>query len=347
VCPREYFSGRAIDATTDLASTFLERVEVHQKTTNDMRMRTRPAVALVSTGNVYGSWKCLYLDTLKVGTMDAWTAMPMDNGTVRYLNELSARDSTPLDTDLEFKIGDRVISVNEEDHPDDLADLYKAYGRRELLRTPGTAADYDPTEPMPAQAVEIDDGTRASRGVLPTRAAQDAVIEADDIEVVSPSGPSAGDMISAREPTPTANESPMCATELPRPPEPRAGAIEHEEADDDESVHVAEDNDELDVADTGESNEAAGDRDIGEEDVVDDSDEESLAAEGRPPPRVRVEQSSGRVLRPRRYDWKSGHGKPASTRRDFTLLCDRRCRSSRSPRLLRCVRRLGPYFVRV
>ena len=55
VCPREYYSGRAIDAKTDLVCTFLERVEVHQRSTNTMRPRTRPALALVSTGNVYGT----------------------------------------------------------------------------------------------------------------------------------------------------------------------------------------------------------------------------------------------------------------------------------------------------
>ena len=30
VCPREYYSGRALDAKMDLACSFLQRVEVHQ-----------------------------------------------------------------------------------------------------------------------------------------------------------------------------------------------------------------------------------------------------------------------------------------------------------------------------
>ena len=181
VCPREYYSGRAIDARTDLACTFLERVEVHQSSTNSMRPRTRPALALMSTGNVYGTWKCLYLDSHKVGTMDAWTPLPMDDATVRHINSLSARDSAPLTTELEFKIGGRVLEL-PDGAPDDLADLFKAYGRNDILRSPTRAADYDPTEPLPRQAVDIDVGMRSpDPPAIPT--AGESTVEADDLRV--------------------------------------------------------------------------------------------------------------------------------------------------------------------
>ena len=51
--------------------------------------------------------------------------------------------------------------------PDDLSDIFKAYGRREILRQPSHNANYDPTESVSAQAVEIDDGIPSRRGVTP------------------------------------------------------------------------------------------------------------------------------------------------------------------------------------
>ena len=66
----------------------------------------------------------------------------MDDATVRHINSLSARDSAPLTTELEFKIGGRVLELPDE-APDDLADLFKAYGRNDILRSPTRAADYD------------------------------------------------------------------------------------------------------------------------------------------------------------------------------------------------------------
>ena len=125
----EYFSGKQPDMRKELQLEFLQRVEVHQKTTNTMRARTRPGLALVSTGNAYGTWKVLMLDTLKVASMDAWTAMPMDTVTVQTMNDL-AKKQIQLPSDLEFLMSDKEV-VAPDDGGDDLEDLHMSLGRRE------------------------------------------------------------------------------------------------------------------------------------------------------------------------------------------------------------------------
>jgi hypothetical protein len=284
VTPREYYTGRSIDVKTDLACTFLERVEVHQKTTNTMRARTRPALALVSTGNVYGTWKCLYLDTLRVGSMDAWTPLPTDEATVRCINELSKKDRVPLTSELEFRIGDRVVEL-PPDSPDDLMDLYKTYGRREVLRSPGEAADYDPTEPMPQQAVEIDDGTFSYRGAREEPATAGGIVqEADEIVVQNPAGPSAGESVSTGDIVPPA---PGPGPDLAANGDQVEDMVVDSDIDvDDESVY-----EEVELDDRGST--GANVEEAGTDGVVD-----------RPQPEPG--EHTGRVLRPRRHDWKSG-----------------------------------------
>jgi hypothetical protein len=115
--PREYFSGKQPDMQRELQLEFMERVEVHQRTTNTMQARTRPGLALVSVGNEYGSWKVLMLDTMKVASMDAWTALPMDTGTITAMEAL-AKSNFPVPSDPEFRMSNRIVelgvSVNYE-----------------------------------------------------------------------------------------------------------------------------------------------------------------------------------------------------------------------------------------
>ena len=303
---REYYSGRALDAETDLACTFMERVEVHQKTTNTMAPRTRPALALVSSGNVYGTWKCFYLDTLKVGSMDAWTSMPMDTRTIDAVNFLSSKDRAPLTGELEFKLGDRVVELDEES-PEELADLYKAYGRREMLRTPSEAPDYDPTELPPEQAVEIDDGVPIRRGVPASiRTAASAAAEADDVVLNNPSAPSASETISPGDIVVSTPLQQQAAAAEQDQEDPANGDID--DADDD-SVHVP-----VDDATLGDFTSPTVHDDVGDEDELATVDE---STEGRvPPPRGfdedcmsrhrGLDEKSHRTLRPRRSDWKAG-----------------------------------------
>ena len=301
VCPREYYSGRAIDAKTDLACTFLERVEVHQRSTNSMQPRTRPALALVSTGNVYGTWKCLYLDTLKVGSMDAWTPLPTDEATVRFINHLASKDRVQLDTELEFKLGEREV-ILEEGAPDDLADLYKAYGRRELVRTATSASDYDPTEPVARQAVEIDDGIAAHRGVEPIAATADSVVvEAGDLIETDPTAPAAGEVTSQRD-------SPAGAAHIELPsfasdavPDLSRGDeyIQSEDlGDDDESVHES-----ASLPDEDRNYPVMHEVEHGRDGS---SIEEAGAGDGAGETVPTAPSTEGPTLRPRRHDWKSG-----------------------------------------
>jgi hypothetical protein len=194
ITPREFCTGKQVNALTDLALSFGERVEVHQKTTNTMTSRTRPGIALVSTGNAFGTWKVYMMDTGKVATMDRWTAMPMDQATIGHMNSLAASDTNPIREDLEFRIGRTGRAVNAStDDPDDLSEEFASHGRRErVIEEREGAGDYDPTTVQslpPDQATELDDGLATSRSaaaVLPSTASG-VVAEADLVPAESES----------------------------------------------------------------------------------------------------------------------------------------------------------------
>jgi hypothetical protein len=139
ITPREYMLGRQLDYKLDLQLKFGERVEVHQRSDNSMSPRTRPGIALVSTGNLYGSWKVLMLDTMKIATMDAWTpvaSLPKED--IDLMNKLAeSKGSQPLSTKLEFELaGGRPVGddLNPEDY-EQLMHLPEARRDREIVPT--------------------------------------------------------------------------------------------------------------------------------------------------------------------------------------------------------------------
>jgi hypothetical protein len=108
-CPRENFSGRKINAATDLRGEFGEYVQAHTPpdptTRNSMTPRTDGCIFLNSTGNLQGSAKFLNLNTGGVVTRDKWTALPIPQPVIDHLNRMAANQKRQISTDPTFRIG--------------------------------------------------------------------------------------------------------------------------------------------------------------------------------------------------------------------------------------------------
>ena len=141
ITPREYLLGRQLDYNLDLQLKFGEYVEVFTRTTNSSAARTRPGIALVSVGNLHGSWKVLMLDTMKVATMDQWKTMPMSSSIIQFMNNLAvSRGAKPLQQELEFKLihGRSVDDLT----PEETRELFMdPAARKERMIVPSSEAD--------------------------------------------------------------------------------------------------------------------------------------------------------------------------------------------------------------
>ena len=82
---------------------------------NSMKPRTSGAIALMSTGNLGGSWYYMLLGNLKIVNRTKATALPMTDQIIAYLNELASNrksktviDPYSLDTEDTTEIDDRL-----------------------------------------------------------------------------------------------------------------------------------------------------------------------------------------------------------------------------------------------
>lgn len=99
---RERLSGRVFTGR-DVKFVFGAYVQVHpEETFNDMTERTRPAIALMPTGNLMGSWVFLCTDTFETVTRQTATALPIPETVVELLNRRADRD---------FGLGKRRLKV--------------------------------------------------------------------------------------------------------------------------------------------------------------------------------------------------------------------------------------------
>lgn len=90
--PRELFSGRKVDARTDLHVAFGDYAQCKAPyvQSNAMDSRTEAAIALGPTGNLQGSARFFLLTTHKVVTRDRWTPLPCPDSVVAHMNALCA-----------------------------------------------------------------------------------------------------------------------------------------------------------------------------------------------------------------------------------------------------------------
>ena len=146
ITPREYLLGRQLDMKLDLQLKFGEHVEVHMKGDNSPMQRTRPGIALVSVGNLYGSWKVLMLDTMKIATMDSWTARPMSSVVINVMNSLAAsKGLKPLQDELDFTlVNDRSVGDMSGEELEELMLSPEARKEREIVSS--TEPDFEVEE---------------------------------------------------------------------------------------------------------------------------------------------------------------------------------------------------------
>jgi len=76
-----------------LLLSFGQYVQVHaREMNNSMSPRTEGAIALMSAGNLQGSYRFYNLRTGQVVTRANWTVLPISGEVIDYLNSLAARE---------------------------------------------------------------------------------------------------------------------------------------------------------------------------------------------------------------------------------------------------------------
>ena len=113
--PKELFTGLKVNYKCDLRVGFGDYCQVYKpngRKNNVNEDRTEGAIALLPSGNLQGSVKFLSLSSLKIITRDKWTALPMPQEVIDYLNKLS--DKTPSKEPI-FRINDRIIDESIDD----------------------------------------------------------------------------------------------------------------------------------------------------------------------------------------------------------------------------------------
>ena len=91
ISPFEAVTGRKPSYKRDFALDFCEYVEIHERNDiiNDMKPRTRPAIALFPKGNKQGTYVFWTMDTRRLVARDRWTKMPMPAAVITFMNQLA------------------------------------------------------------------------------------------------------------------------------------------------------------------------------------------------------------------------------------------------------------------
>lgn len=126
VTPRELVTGRQINVPRELSIAFGDLVELPITTTNRVRIaRTRPAIALLCTGNANYTWIFWTLDTNSIVRSDRFKPHHHDQLTIDTINRFAANNGIPVPLDAPYFIGslNRVLPAvdSEEDVPPFLA----------------------------------------------------------------------------------------------------------------------------------------------------------------------------------------------------------------------------------
>lgn len=110
ISPREAFSGRKLNAKTDLRVSFGEYVQATvPDPDNSMKERTDGAIALYPSGNPDGGWYFFNLKTQRVFLRNHWTTIPMDSSVVEHMNKLAANQKRKLRPEPRFSYGNDII----------------------------------------------------------------------------------------------------------------------------------------------------------------------------------------------------------------------------------------------
>jgi hypothetical protein len=122
-CPREKLFGRKIDVDKEWKHGFGDYVQVHADTVdNSMKPRTQGAIALMSAGNLEGSWYYLLLSNQSVVKRTKATPLPMSDEVIAHLNSLSVNRKINKTSNYRqpiFEQNKRLISDNDDEYCDD------------------------------------------------------------------------------------------------------------------------------------------------------------------------------------------------------------------------------------
>ena len=130
--PREKLYGRKINVDKELKHGFGDYVQVHSDNIdNTNKFRTSGAIALMSAGNLEGSWYYMLLSNEQIVKRTKATPLPVPDEVIRYINNLSANrkiNKTNNTNQPTFEQSKRLIPDDGLDYEDDK--IYSSNKRR-------------------------------------------------------------------------------------------------------------------------------------------------------------------------------------------------------------------------
>ena len=116
--PREKLYGRKINVDKELKHGFGDYVQVHTDSVdNSNRPRTQGAIALMSSGNLEGSWYYMLLSNEQIVKRTKATILPISDEVITHLNTLSAKRKISKTNNIKqpiFEQNNRTL-IDEED----------------------------------------------------------------------------------------------------------------------------------------------------------------------------------------------------------------------------------------
>ena len=146
VSPREKLYGRKINVDKELKHGFGDYVQVHSDNIdNSNKARTSGAIALMSAGNLEGSWYYMLLNNEQIVKRTKATSLPMPDEVISYINGLSEKRNINKSNNASqpiFEQNKRVIVDDGLDYDDE--NIYNKNMRRfSHAMTPNTDEMYD------------------------------------------------------------------------------------------------------------------------------------------------------------------------------------------------------------
>ena len=140
VSPREKLYGRKINVEKELKHGFGDYVQVHTDSVdNSNKPRTQAAVALVSAGNLEGSWYYMLLGNLKIVKRTKATPLPMTDDVITYLNKLASERKLNMSVNVKQPIFEQSNQIIDDDGVDYSNEEYE-------LETPDMITPYNYSE---------------------------------------------------------------------------------------------------------------------------------------------------------------------------------------------------------
>jgi hypothetical protein len=130
-----------------LALAFGDYIELPLKTTNEIDVRrTRPAIALLGTGNAYNTWIYFTLDTGRI----VFIKMQHNELTIRALNEFAKDAHTPHDVKFHLEsLENETVDIDDDDFRP-MSELPRDTYQREIVVTDNAAEETRPASESPS-----------------------------------------------------------------------------------------------------------------------------------------------------------------------------------------------------